>query len=241
MDNTFSRFLVFFGLEICKNLLIWRSVKSFEVMPVVGVELLPVFWVRLVVVIPAAASFCRRQGPIAQSAGLDMPVQQQHVRPPIVPSTNVESILMPWKDGDVQADIFPSRDKISKRIICISFIRSPVAYGDHVRGDANGTFLARNIVLVFPIVGRIFGMQLASSRHSAPCPFLEVETESVMRLIGASRHVQAVAEVPHLGQSSLHKSRSGTFQGIFDFLRQPAVQSGALPDVGIVIQIQPSE
>ena len=95
IDNTFSRFIIFFGLGICKSLLIRRFVKSFEVMPVVGMKLLPVFWVRLVVVIPAAAGFRRRQCLVAQSASLDMLVQQQYVRPPIMLPTYHKSILVP--------------------------------------------------------------------------------------------------------------------------------------------------
>ena len=53
IDDTFSHFIVFFGLGICKGLLIWRFVLSFEIMLVVGV--------RLVAVILAAAGFRRRQ------------------------------------------------------------------------------------------------------------------------------------------------------------------------------------
>ena len=87
IDDTFSHFIVFFGLGICKGLLIWRFVLSFEVMLVVGV--------RMVAMISAAAGFRRWQSSVAQSAGLDMPVQQQHVRPPVMPRADVKSILMP--------------------------------------------------------------------------------------------------------------------------------------------------
>lgn len=93
IDDTFSRFIVFFGLGICKGLLIWRFVLSFEIMPVIGVKC---------IVSLLGADGCRDSSgggflpkARAQSAGLDMPVQQQHVRPPVMPRADVESILMP--------------------------------------------------------------------------------------------------------------------------------------------------